>query len=641
MFQLKQHLPEQMPILSDSLIDEMHQPTHDGGGGNGYGVGWATVHRNNVTMLAHTGGMAGVQTELRIVPSEHLVVVVLCNAEVWDLPSDISDQIMASLLPKWKQTADTPHAPTANPQPVTSITGVWKGKVATYDRDIPMTLTVTPTGEAHIKLGDQLESLVTHPHFTQGGYLRGILDGSLEIKDGVRRPYVLTFALKLRDAKDAERRNYRPCRQSWRCANKWTLSCCCRTSAARSHSDRRLQIRPVGGSYQAAINIWPSNRSTESRISSMGKISTLRLLLLATIVICASRSRLAFSQTATNLALESGSAKWRLDRDIPDLLKGTEVPSVSIAQIVGGQTTFVAVYGEQEPGVPATPESLYNIASLTKPLTAEVTLRLVSAGRLDLDEPLASYWVDPDLIHDERYKLLTLRLALSHQTGFPNWRGPKGGLNFLRDPGSSYGYSGEGYNYAVRFIQKKTGSNFEDLAFQMLFSPLGMTETAYTGKNWFEHRIAIPTDAKGKLLEPHIPKFPSGADAVYTTARDYARFMIAVMNDEGLSAAMATERDRPQANMMPLKCQGEKAMTCPLYTGYGLGWQILLFPNHTVMMHTGDDDGVRTFAYMDKSTREGAVILTNGENGNSLILPILERLGTPSVILNYVGSQYH
>jgi CubicO group peptidase (beta-lactamase class C family) len=373
----------------------------------------------------------------------------------------------------------------------------------------------------------------------------------------------------------------------------------------------------------------------------MSKISTLPLMLLAATVLSTGSSRPAFSQTATAVVPDDGSAKSRLDRDIPALLRETGVPSVSIAQIVGGQTAVLAAYGEQEPGVPATPATLYNIASLTKPLTAEVALRLMSAGRLDLDEPLASYWVDPDLIRDERNKLLTLRLALSHQTGFPNWRDPKDGLKFLHDPGTNYGYSGEGYNYAVRFIQKKTGSNFEDLASQMLFGPLGMVETAYTGKSWFDHRIAIPTDAKGKLLEPHIPKNPSGADAVYTTARDYARFMVAVINDEGVSTAVARERNRPQASMMLLKCQGEKTATCPLYTGYGLGWQILLFPNQTVMMHTGDDEGVRTFVYIDRSTREGAVILTNGENGNALILPILERLGTPSVILNYVGSQYH
>lgn len=201
MFQLKQHLPEQLPILSDSSIDAMHQPSVDEGGGKGYGVGWETIHRNNITMLAHTGGMTGVQTELRIVPSEHLVVVVLCNAEIWDLPTNIADQIMATLLPQWKPSADAPHAPVVSPPLPTTMVGVWKGKVATYERDLPMTLTVTPTGEVHIKLGDQLESLVTHPHFTQDGFFRGILNGSLMIKDGVRRPYVLTFGLKLRDSR--------------------------------------------------------------------------------------------------------------------------------------------------------------------------------------------------------------------------------------------------------------------------------------------------------------------------------------------------------------------------------------------------------------------------------------------------------
>jgi CubicO group peptidase (beta-lactamase class C family) len=201
MFQSKQHLSEQLPILSDSNIDSMQQPTKDEGGGKGYGVGWETIHRNNITMLNHTGGMTGVQTELRIVPSEHLVVVVLCNAEVWDLPTNIADEIMASLLPQWKPSEDAQHAAITSPPLPAAMVGVWKGKVVTYERDLPMTLTVTSTGEVHIKLGEHLESLVTHPRLTQDGYLRGILNGSLTIKDGVRRPYVLTIGLKLRDAK--------------------------------------------------------------------------------------------------------------------------------------------------------------------------------------------------------------------------------------------------------------------------------------------------------------------------------------------------------------------------------------------------------------------------------------------------------
>src|SRR5205085_5351409 len=115
--------------------------------------------------------------------------------------------------------------------------------------------------------------------------------------------------------------------------------------------------------------------------------------------------------------------------------------------------------GEQSPGVAASTETIYNIASLTKPVFAELVLRLVAAGKLSLDEPMYPYWVDPDIAADPRHKLLTLRLALSHRTGFANWRREtEGKLQFKFDPGTQYTYSGEGFQYASRYVQRKLGS---------------------------------------------------------------------------------------------------------------------------------------------------------------------------------------
>src|SRR5258708_4844696 len=84
-------------------------------------------------------------------------------------------------------------------------------------------------------------------------------------------------------------------------------------------------------------------------------------------------------------AARAADSQIALDRDIPKLLAEHKTPSVSIAQIRGGKVVLTAAYGAQSPGVPATTASLYNIASLTKPLTAEVILRLASKGRLGLD----------------------------------------------------------------------------------------------------------------------------------------------------------------------------------------------------------------------------------------------------------------
>lgn len=172
---------------------------------------------------------------------------------------------------------------------------------------------------------------------------------------------------------------------------------------------------------------------------------------------------------------------------------------------------WTRVYGEQSPGVPATEQTLYNVASLAKPVSAETMLRLAAAGRVSLDEPLAGYWVDPDVAADPRHQRLTPRIALSHRTGFPNWRFQAGGtLAFERDPGAALGYSGEGYEYARRFAQRKLGAGWESLASQYVFGPLGLTRTTYTRQPWFAGRIALPYGREGRYRDPpsRIPPSP-------------------------------------------------------------------------------------------------------------------------------------
>ena len=125
------------------------------------------------------------------------------------------------------------------------------------------------------------------------------------------------------------------------------------------------------------------------------------------------------------------------------MLADYEIASVGVALIEDGRVTLTKVYGEQAPGVPASNATLFNLASLTKPVTAEVILRLASSGALSLDEPMTKYWTDPDIATDPRREGLTARIALAHQTGFPNWRGEGGRLAFRSDPGTAFGYSGE------------------------------------------------------------------------------------------------------------------------------------------------------------------------------------------------------
>ncbi|WP_052108092.1 serine hydrolase [Aerolutibacter daejeonensis] len=333
----------------------------------------------------------------------------------------------------------------------------------------------------------------------------------------------------------------------------------------------------------------------------------------------------------------AAALRSELDASVPLMLKEKQVASVSIARIEAGQVLLTAAYGNQATDVPATPATLYNIASMAKPVSAEVALRLAAAHRLSLDEPMASTWTDPDIANDGRRTLLTPRLALSHRSGFPNWRYETDGkLRFLRRPGTGFGYSGEGFEYLARFIEKKTGESFEALAQSLVFDPTAMHDAAYTRRRWFDGRIALPTGKDGAELEPQIADKPIASDDLYTTPADYAKFIVSLIRHEGVDEAIANERKRIHTDRTAELCPPARKAVCPEAAGFGLGWEVFRFDDATYLMHTGMDNGVFTLGYFDPESGSGTVIFTNSANGPQVVLPILDVIGRDEKLVAFL-----
>jgi CubicO group peptidase (beta-lactamase class C family) len=335
-----------------------------------------------------------------------------------------------------------------------------------------------------------------------------------------------------------------------------------------------------------------------------------------------------------------------LDAQVPELLARYQVASAGVALIERGRVVLERAYGEQSAGVPATPATLFNLASLTKPVSAEVLLRLVAAGRLSLDEPLSAHWVDPDVAADARHQQLTLRTALSHQTGLPNWRGrsPDGKLAFAFAPGTAFGYSGEGYDYAARFAERKLGQSFEDLAEQTVFGRLGMTSTSFSYRSWMNGRLAVPLEAQGRWGESQVEaqgQWNAGNNLI-TTAGDYARFVASVMRAEGLTRQLAAERLQPVRGPQPSwTCQLETRDACPRASNMVFGWNRLDFAEGPVFMHTGSNGragGERTLAYFDPARRRGIVVLTSGAEGERLYRDIAVLMDPGSRMAAYLRA---
>lgn len=344
-------------------------------------------------------------------------------------------------------------------------------------------------------------------------------------------------------------------------------------------------------------------------------------------------------------SLHMGTLHAQVDARVPhalreyvqSLLRRTGVPSVAIAKVERGRVVWSGAIGQQSAGVAATATTLYNVASLTKPVTAETVLRAAANRRLDLDEPMSSWWADPDIATDPRRLELTARLALTHRTGFPNWRRETAGtLTFRNTPGQTVGYSGEGFEYLARYAERRSRTSFEDLARELVFRPARMTATSFTSKPWFDGRIALPTDAEGHSLTPSIGQSFTASDDLYTTAGDCGRFLAGVAAHVGLQPAAAAERERVQVSTLRAPCPGPT--WCPDAAGWGLGWDVVVFGDDRILWHTGADRGEFCFAYVIPRSGEGAVILTNSAVGYKMVIPILEQLGAHEKFLAYLRA---
>ena len=308
-----------------------------------------------------------------------------------------------------------------------------------------------------------------------------------------------------------------------------------------------------------------------------------------------------------------------LQSKLPSLLKEHKTGSVSVTLFEKGKISWTLVSGEQAEGVPATKDTMYGLASLTKPVMAEVVLRLVSEGRLSLDEPIHTFWTDRNVSSDERSKRLTPRLLLQHQSGFSNWRSMSGGvLKFNFDPGEKVQYSGEGYDYMVRVLERMFGKRFEVLAREVLFDPIGIKDAALVRQPWFDDRRAWRVENDGSWLQWWAPVRPSAASSLSATTEDYAKFVLSVMRQDAVSKEATAERKKLTINQVSEYCgPGEDQVNvtpCPAFMGFGIGWFLYGFEDHTLFYHNGSNYGEKSYVLFSPELDMGMVVASNGQN---------------------------
>ena len=141
-----------------------------------------------------------------------------------------------------------------------------------------------------------------------------------------------------------------------------------------------------------------------------------------------------------------------LTERIPELMARAHIPGVSVRWVEDGQLAWSGAFGRRlrDSGEPVDADTVFQAASLSKPVFAYVVLKLVEQGVLTLDQPLTSYLPDLDASDGSLSEQVTARQVLCHTTGWPNWRPLGQPLRREAAPGMRFGYSGEGYVYLQR-----------------------------------------------------------------------------------------------------------------------------------------------------------------------------------------------
>ncbi len=332
-----------------------------------------------------------------------------------------------------------------------------------------------------------------------------------------------------------------------------------------------------------------------------------------------------------------------IDEMVTRLMRAAEVTGVGIAIFNDGKVAYLKTYGvrDKEKNLPLTENSVMSAASFSKVAFAYMVMQLVDGGVLDLDKPVYQYLPKPlpeypayqDLAADPRYKQITARMLLSHTSGFPNWRwiSEDRKLNINFEPGSKFAYSGEGIDLLQLAVETVTKRPLEELMKDHVFQPFGMTRSSMVWESRFESDYANGYDEYGRSLGPERRKKADAAGSMQTTVSDFARFMQAAMQGQGLRRETRELMLSPQIQIFskhefPTLESETTEENKPIRLSYRLGWGLYWTPYGKAFFKEGHDEGWRNYTVCFDQSKTGILIMTNSSNGEGIYKELLETL---------------
>jgi CubicO group peptidase (beta-lactamase class C family) len=329
-------------------------------------------------------------------------------------------------------------------------------------------------------------------------------------------------------------------------------------------------------------------------------------------------------------AANGGWISYReMDRFVKKEMDSLGLPGMSLAIFSDGKIVYHRAlgYANKETGQKVDKHSLFEAASVSKPVFSYLAMKMVENGKLDLDRPLYQYLPYPDIEYDDRYKAITARMVLAHMSGLPNWRwdrgdssyrGKRDGLYIKYTPGSRFSYSGEGFLYlsmVVAHLNNGDLKNLDSLFQQQVAVPLGMKHSyfswnKYVAKHKVMGYIGGKNDTRGwptPLRTLDSTKFIA-AGGLHTEAVDYARFLIGLMENKDLKKQYVDQ-------MLTRQIEVPKDDVEYIYlkdTAWGLGIALKSRKYGPCYEHDGDNGSFKSGFMFSLRQKNGFVYFTNG-----------------------------
>jgi len=327
-----------------------------------------------------------------------------------------------------------------------------------------------------------------------------------------------------------------------------------------------------------------------------------------------------------------------LEDTVSKFMASTNAPGIAVAVVLNGEEVWSEGFGmaDLENNVPVTTQTLFRLASISKPITATAAMQLWEQGKLDLEVPIQKYCP----AFPQKESPINTRQLMSHLAGVRHYRtDPKedletnntkhfddpiaGGIQFfandplLSKPGSKFNYSTQGFTLVGCAIEGASGEKYVDYVRQHIFMPAGMNSTRWDDRfSVIPHRTRFYSKTKMGVVQnseflDSSYKIPGGG--WLSSADDMARFEVAILGDRFVKRATRDLMWTAQHASSPEVVE-EK------HGGYALGWGVGDAAGVPDVGHGGGQQGTSTFIMMAPEQKAGVVVLINMDGLDSSAL---------------------